>query len=66
MKKFLLIFCIVVKWGVFQIKSVEKLVFAASYYMSGLMTQLAQVTMETETMKTSKNTFLHLSCQAST
>ena len=34
--------------------------------MSGLMTQLAQVTMETETMKTSKNTFLHLSCQAAT
>jgi hypothetical protein len=52
--------------GFSQIKSGEKLVFAASYDMSGLMTQLAQVTMETETMKTSKNTFLHLSCQAST
>ena len=49
-----------------QIQSGEKLVFASSYNMSGLMTQLAQVTMETETMKTSKNTFLHLSCQAST
>lgn len=68
MKKFLLIFCIALSSnGVFsQIQSGEKLVFAASYNMSGLMTQLAQVTMETETMKTSKNTFLHLSCQAST
>ncbi len=52
--------------GFAQIKPGEKLVFAASYNMSGLMTQLAQVTMETETMKTSKNTFLHLSCEAET
>ena len=52
--------------GFSQIKSDEKLVYAASYNMSGLMTQLAQVTMETETMKTSKNTYLHLSCQAAT
>ena len=68
MKKFLLIFCFALSsnCGFSQIKSGEKLVFAASYNMSGLMTQLAQVTMETETMKTSKNTFLHLSCQAST
>lgn len=49
-----------------QIKPGEKLVFAASYNMSGLMTQLAQVTMETETLKTSKKTFLHLSCEAAT
>jgi len=49
-----------------QIKPNERLVYAASYNMSGLMTQLAQVTMETETMTTSKNTFLHLSCQAAT
>ena len=48
------------------IKSGEKLVYAASYNMSGLMTQLAQVTMETETVKTTKNTLLHLSCQATT
>ena len=68
MKKFLLIFCFVLSsnGGFSQIKSGEKLVYAASYNMSGLMTQLAQVTMETETMKTSKNTFLHLSCQAAT
>jgi len=48
------------------VKSGEKFVYAASYNMSGLMTQLAQVTMETETVKTSKNTLLHLSCEAST
>ena len=48
------------------VKSGEKLVYAASYNMSGLMTQLAQVTMETETVKTSKNTLLHLSCEATT
>ena len=49
-----------------QIKPGEKLVFAASYNMSGLMTQLAQVTMETENMSTSKKTFLHLRCEAET
>lgn len=48
------------------VKSGEKFIYAASYNMSGLMTQLAQVTMETETVKTSKNTLLHLSCQLST
>lgn len=49
-----------------QIKSGEKLVYSASYNMSGLMTQLAQVTMSTETTKTAKNTYLHLSCEAAT
>jgi len=34
--------------------------------MSGLMTQLAQITMSTETVKTSKSTLLHLSCEAAT
>ncbi|PWA06520.1 DUF3108 domain-containing protein [Flavobacterium psychrotolerans] len=48
------------------VKPGEKFIYAASYNMSGLMTQLAQVTMETETVKTSKNTLLHLSCQATT
>lgn len=48
------------------IKSGEKFVYSASYNMSGLSTPLAQVTMETETVKTSKNTLLHLSCQATT
>jgi len=49
-----------------QIKSNEKLVYAASYNMSGLMTQLAQVTMNVETVKTTKKTFLHLSLEAET
>jgi hypothetical protein len=34
--------------------------------MSGLMTQLAQVTMTTETVATAKNNYLHLSCELST
>jgi hypothetical protein len=49
-----------------QIKSGEKLVYASSYNMSGLMTQLAQVTLSTETVTTSKNSYLHLSCEAAT
>jgi Protein of unknown function (DUF3108) len=48
------------------VKSGEKLIYAASYNMSGLMTQLAQVTMETETVKTSKKTLLHLASEATT
>jgi hypothetical protein len=48
------------------IKSGEKLIFAGSYNMSGLMTQLAQVTMSTETVATAKNSYLHLSCELST
>ena len=44
----------------------EKLVYAGSYNMSGLMTQLAQVTMSTENVTTAKNTYLHLSCELST
>ena len=44
MKKFLLIFCFALSsnGGFSQIKSGEKLVYAASFNMSGLMTQLAQ------------------------
>ncbi|HRZ97085.1 MAG TPA: DUF3108 domain-containing protein [Paludibacter sp.] len=49
-----------------QIKPGETLVFAASYEISGLMTNIAQVTMQTENISTSKNTFLHLSLQAET
>ncbi|TBX70667.1 DUF3108 domain-containing protein [Flavobacterium silvisoli] len=48
------------------IKSGEKFVFSGSYNMSGLMTQLAQVTMSTETVATSKNSYLHLNCELST
>lgn len=48
------------------IGSNEKLVFTASYNMSGLLTDLAQVTMETKEVKTSKTTLLHLKCKART
>jgi len=48
------------------IKSGEKLVYAGSYNMSGLMTQIAQVTMSTENVTTSKSNYLHLSCELST
>lgn len=44
----------------------EKLVYAGSYNMSGLMTHLAQVTMSTENVNTSKNQYLHLSCELTT
>ena len=44
----------------------EKLVFTASYKMSGFLTDLAQVTMETSQVKTSKSTLLHFKCRANT
>lgn len=44
----------------------EKLVFTASYNMSGLMTDLAQVTMETSEVRTSKSTLYRLKCKAQT
>ncbi|WP_179346503.1 DUF3108 domain-containing protein [Winogradskyella ursingii] len=44
----------------------EKLVYSASYNMSGLMTDIAQVTMETSEVKTSKNTLMRLKCSAAT
>lgn len=44
----------------------EKLVFTASYNMSGILTDLAQVNMETSEVKTSKSTLLKLKCTAVT
>lgn len=44
----------------------EKLTYTASYNMSGLLTDLAQVTMETSQVKTSKSTFLRLKLKART
>ena len=44
----------------------EKLTFTASYSMSGIMTDIAQVTMETSPVKTSKATLLRLKCTAFT
>lgn len=48
------------------IEAGEKLVYAGSYNMSGLMTHIAQVTMSTENVNTSKNQYLHLSCELAT
>jgi hypothetical protein len=48
------------------ISSNEKLTFTAAYNMSGLMTDLAEVTMETSAVKTSKTTLLKLKCTATT
>ncbi len=62
----LLIFCSFTKENTVGIPTGEKLVYVGSYNMSGLMTQLAQVTLSTETVTTSKNTFLHLNCELST
>ncbi len=48
------------------IASGEKLVFSTNYNMSGLLTEIAQVTMEANTVKTSNATLLHLKCTAAT
>jgi hypothetical protein len=68
MKRILFLVCLLQSFftGFSQIKPNEKLVFSASYNMSGLMTQLAQVTMETEMVNTSKKAYLHLSWEAAT
>ncbi|MBO3116523.1 DUF3108 domain-containing protein [Winogradskyella sp. DF17] len=44
----------------------EKLVYTATYNMSGILTDIAQVTMETSEVKTSKSTLLRLKCTATT
>lgn len=44
----------------------EKMTFSASYNMSGLLTEIAQVTMETSEVKTSSATLLKLKCTAAT
>lgn len=44
----------------------EKLVYTASYNMSGVLTDLAEVTMETAEVKTSKATLLRLKCRVFT
>lgn len=42
----------------------EKLTYTASYNMSGILTDIAQVTMEASAVKTSKTTLLKLQCKA--
>lgn len=44
----------------------EKLTYTASYNMSGILTDIAEVTMETSNIKTSKATLLRLKCTAAT
>jgi len=44
----------------------EKLVYTASYNMSGLLTNLAQVTMQTTRVNTGKSNYLRLKCNAAT
>jgi hypothetical protein len=44
----------------------EKLVFTASYNISGILTDIAQVTMETSKVKTSTNTLMRLKANAAT
>lgn len=46
--------------------SSEKLVYDASYNMSGLMTSFAEVTMQTSAVKTDKSTLYKFTCSAST
>ncbi|MFV0564815.1 MAG: DUF3108 domain-containing protein [Flavobacteriaceae bacterium] len=48
------------------VSSNEKLVYTASYNMSGVLTDIAQVTMETSPVKTSSATLLKLKCTAAT
>ena len=44
----------------------EKLTFSASYNVSGLLTEIAMVTMETSQVNTSSTTLLRLKCNATT
>jgi hypothetical protein len=44
----------------------EKLVFTASYNMSGILTNIAQVKMETSEVKTSSSILMRLKCSATT
>lgn len=44
----------------------EKLTYTAAYNMSGILTNIAEVTMETSPVKTSKATLLRLKCTAAT
>lgn len=49
-----------------QLSQNETLVYNGSYELSGLMTNFAQLTMRSETMQTSKKTYLHLSFEVAT
>lgn len=49
-----------------QLNPKETLVYNGSYEISGLMTNFAQLTMRSETMQTSKKSYLHLSFEVAT
>ncbi len=70
MKHFLLFAYAIVCTSTFaqntSIGSNENLTFSASYNMSGLLTEIAQVTMETSEVNTSNTTLLRLKCTAAT
>ena len=68
-KKFLALFILAPILGISQNTSIgnnEKLSFSASYNISGLLTEIAQITMETSEVKTSSATLLRLKCSATT
>lgn len=58
--------CLYLTTSFAQIKPNEKLVYVASYNMNGLMTTMAELSIETELLKTKKNTYLHTSLTART
>lgn len=68
MKKVFLMLCLsaIFQVGLSQIKPNETLIFSGSYELGGMMTNLAQVTMRTEPMNTSKKSYLRLSIEVST
>jgi len=68
MQRYLYLFIFVFAFATIkaQIKPNEKLVFDASYNLSGMLTHIAQVTMETEQVNTSKKNYIHLSVSATT
>jgi hypothetical protein len=49
-----------------QVSTTEKLTYAANYSMSGLMTHLGQVTVQTEIINTAKNSYLRSSWEIAT
>ncbi|MGY0392658.1 DUF3108 domain-containing protein [Bizionia sp. KMM 8389] len=70
MRYLYLLFCFVISQTSFSqntaISNNETLKFTAAYNMSGIMTDLAEVTMATNAIKTSKATLLQLKCTATT
>ena len=68
MKKIFLIIAVFIFTGISNAQNIknEKFVYVGSYNMSGLMTQFAQITIQTKPITTSKKTFIHSSLIATT